>query len=163
MKMLSILRRFRGMVISVGSRIKKVFCFLSSHANLLVALATFFLAILTLKYITVTTKMAEETKRLADISVEQFKIKSYPVFLVVTSPPVFNSANITQEFTINNRGEIAAHNVTLLLVSVFSVSLRSVDWLRWVRIKDGRLGNSTVRLDSWPPAGSSTVASVWDS
>ena len=46
---------------------------------------------------------------------------------------------------------------------VLLVSLRSVDWLRWVRIKDGRLGNSTVRLDSWLPAGSSTVASVWDS
>ena len=46
---------------------------------------------------------------------------------------------------------------------VLLVSLRSVDWLRWVRIKDGRLGNSTVSLDSWLPAGSSTVASVWDS
>jgi len=63
--------------------------------------------------------MVKETKRLADISVEQFKIKSYPVFLVAPSPPRFNSGQFFQEFTMHNRGEIAAHNVSFLLVNVY--------------------------------------------
>jgi hypothetical protein len=46
------------------------------------------------------------------------------------------------------------------LYGVLPVSLRSVDWLPWVRVKDGRLGNSTVRLVSWLRAGNSMVASV---
>ena len=45
---------------------------------------------------------------------------------------------------------------------VLSVSLRSVDWDPWVRIKDRRLGNGTVRPDSSPPAGNSRGANAWD-
>ncbi len=99
--------------------LENVNSFLSRHANLLVALATFFLAFLTYRYIGVTTKMVEETKRLADTSAEQFKIKSYPVFLVVPSSPVFDSGQFLQEFAIHNRGEIAAHKVTFLLVNIY--------------------------------------------
>lgn len=98
---------------------KKTLFFLDSHANLLVALATLFLAFLTLKYISVTTKMAEETKRLADSNIEQFKIKSYPVFLVVTQRITFESGRLVQRFNIHNKGEITAHNVTFLLVNVY--------------------------------------------
>ncbi len=78
----------------------------------LVALTTLALAI-------VTTFMAIETKRLADISIEQFRIKSYPSFCIVPEDIKFSVDSALSKFQIYNKGEISAFKVTILVLYVF--------------------------------------------
>ncbi len=63
--------------------------------------------------------MRIETKRLVDIGVEQFKMKSYPDLSIAFRPLSYQSNEINQVLEINNRGEITAFNVTHLLVHVY--------------------------------------------
>lgn len=109
-----IMRLISSMFVSI----KRILSFLSKHSNILVALATFTLAGLTLSHIAVTRNMAVETKRLADISVEQFKIKSYPALVVYTPEINITSDSLIQTYIISNKGDITAHNVTFLPVLV---------------------------------------------
>ena len=96
-------------------RIKRRLPFwLSSRANLFVAFATFVLAI-------VTTFMAIGTWKLADITVEQFKIKSYPTFFVEMDEIKVETDSIFHNFKITNKGEISAHKVTLLLIYIYII------------------------------------------
>ena len=63
--------------------------------------------------------MRYETKRLADISIEQFKIKSYPTFLVETEKPSVKSNELIQKYKIHNKGELTAFKVTSFLMNVY--------------------------------------------
>lgn len=81
----------------------------------LIALSTLILAI-------VTTFMAIGTWRLADITVEQFKIKSYPAFMVITEKIKVDSDSVLYKYHIHNKGEINAHHVTSLFVYVYFLS-----------------------------------------
>lgn len=91
---------------------------LNTYGTLLVALCTLVLAIMTYSHIDEAKKMREETKRLADISVEQFKIKSYPTFMFVVKGPSIDSNRIIDSVETHNRGTITAFNVTFLIVHV---------------------------------------------
>jgi hypothetical protein len=108
----------RKIFVSLIAFLKKFFSSLSSHANLLVALATFFLALLTFRHIAVTKRMAEETKRLADISIEQFKIKSYPTFLITRTSPTYVNGLYKDEIKILNKGEISSFETSVLIFFV---------------------------------------------
>jgi len=92
---------------------------ISVVASLIVALATIALAIITFFQINEARQMRIETKRLVDIGVEQFKIKSYPDLSIVFRPLSYQSNKIIQVLEINNRGEITAFNLTHLLVHVY--------------------------------------------
>jgi len=82
---------------------------LISIATLGMMVTTFFLAL-------ETQNMSVETKKLVDLSIEQFKIKSYPSFLLEISNGKYLSENLYQEFKILNRGDITAHNVSFLAI-----------------------------------------------
>jgi hypothetical protein len=97
--------------ISEKERFKAFALWFKTNANLLVALATFVLAI-------VTFVMAYQTKRLADISIEQFKIRAYPTFLLEFSEIKIDSFYFFQEFNIYNKGEITAYDLCILQVLV---------------------------------------------
>lgn len=104
---------------TLGSLTKLLLSQLNSHSNLIVASATIALALITWSYIYEAKQMRLETKRLADISVEQFKIRAYPSFII--SPEiVLESDKLAQTVNITNRGEIAAHRLTVLVVTGFS-------------------------------------------
>ena len=96
----------------------KLLSTLNIYSTLLVALCTIVLAIITYCHIDEAKKMRTETKRLADISVEQFKIKSYPTFIVVVEGPSIDSNRIINSITTHNKGTITAFNVTFLIVHV---------------------------------------------
>ena len=61
--------------------------------------------------------MREETKRLVDTTILQFKIRSYPSFFISARNVSFDSGEIKQEYKIHNKGEITAFEVTCLLVN----------------------------------------------
>lgn len=67
----------------------------------------------------VTTWVSYDAKIFADLSFEQFKIKSHPTFEVDTPNIHVDAERLTQEFVIYNKGETAAFNVTFLFVLVF--------------------------------------------
>jgi hypothetical protein len=93
---------------------------LDRYSTLLVAIATIALAIFTALYIREARQMRIETKRLADLSVEQFKIRAYPSFLIVVKEVKFESDKMTTVFEIYNKGEITANKVTFLWVHGYS-------------------------------------------
>jgi hypothetical protein len=73
-----------------------------------------------------TKDMAEQTKRMADYTkenidtiIEQFKIKSYPSFLIDISQCVFGSNGYEYNINFTNRGEITAYKTSILFVSVY--------------------------------------------
>jgi len=98
---------------------RKFFPWLNQYSSLLVAIATLMLAFLTYNHIRVTKEMAVETKRLADISVEQFKIKSYPTFLVSIGNIKFKSDILFHKITFTNKGDITAHKVSFLPITIY--------------------------------------------
>ncbi|MHB0946047.1 MAG: hypothetical protein ACYC3B_02630 [Sedimentisphaerales bacterium] len=99
--------------------IKVILTGLNQYGNLIVAIATVVLAYITWAYIYEAKQMRLETKRLADISVEQFKIRAYPSFIV--SPEIkLESDRLVQTFKISQRGEISAHKLTVLPIDLFS-------------------------------------------
>ena len=65
-----------------------------------------------------TKRLADETRRLVDLGIRQFQIRSYPVFLIEQPEIHVDSNSITQIFKIQNKGDIAAHNVTFLFVNI---------------------------------------------
>jgi hypothetical protein len=96
------------------------------------AIATAYMAYNTSKSIEVTKDMIVETKRLADISVEQFKIKAYPSFLVgkisleIIPDILTQEQKIYQEFYISNLGEITANNLTVMQIYIYEYDTMNV-------------------------------------
>ena len=86
-----------------------VFERLNKYSNLIVGIATVLLVIVTGVYIFLSWKIATETKRLADISIEQFKIRSYPAFLVLRTDSTYTDGKYKDEIKIYNKGEISSH------------------------------------------------------
>ena len=70
-----------------------------------------------------TKDMAEETKRLADITVEQFKIKSYPTFLIEWLEVKLDADTLFQKYQIRNLGEMTAHKVSFMQVFFDSIKI----------------------------------------
>ena len=60
-----------------------------------------------------------ETRHLADLTMEQFSIKSYPAFLVEIESFKLNPEICHHRIVIWNKGEITAHNVTSLIVDAY--------------------------------------------
>ena len=106
--------------------LKKALEWLKPYSNLIVGIATIVIAIATVKLVSTTkahineaARMRIETKRLADLSTEQFKIKSYPTFIVETPNITTEKSKIHQETEIKNVGEITAHKLKVLFVLVY--------------------------------------------
>jgi len=107
-------------------RLQKGLSLFKDYSGLIVAIATIALALITYFHMNeakemreATKNMATETKRLADISIEQFKIKSYPTFRIVVGDLSVDSSGIRKVFKVANKGEITAHNVTFLIADVY--------------------------------------------
>lgn len=127
---------FVRICLSIGAFIKTVACYLNNYALLVTALATASLVLVTYFHIQeakemreATRDMASETKRLADITVEQFKIKSYPNFLIEQRPLSFESGKRIQSFILLNAGEITAFNVSFLSVNVYEKDTGELDFI----------------------------------
>ncbi len=103
--------RFKSTVFLLGKNILE--------PNRLVALGTIILAFFTYKSIGVSQKMVDETKRLATISQEQFKIKSYPLLFTEVSPFTIENGKTMQRIKIVNRGEIAAFRLSAMILHGF--------------------------------------------
>ena len=101
------------------SFLKNIIVTLDNYSTLLVAVATIALAFFTAFYIWEARQMRIETKRLADLSVEQFKIRAYPTFLIESKEVKFESGKLLEDIRIINKGEITAHKVTFHLVHVY--------------------------------------------
>lgn len=89
---------------------------INRYSNLIVGIATVLLVFVTSLYIFLSWKIANETKRLADISIEQFKIRSYPTFLIFRTNPTWQDGKYKDEITIQNKGEISSHKTSFLIV-----------------------------------------------
>jgi len=109
---------FEGIMTS-WKKIKSIFVWCKENSEILVAVATFILAILTYGHIRTTNNMAMETKRLADISIEQFKIKSYPTFLIESDVVSVEADKFIQIFKIHNKGELTAYQVTFHIINAY--------------------------------------------
>jgi hypothetical protein len=94
---------------------------INKYSNLIVGIATIFLVIVTAIYISLSWTIAKETKRLADISVEQFKIKAYPVFIVVRNEPTSENGIYKDQIRFENRGELASHQTSFLIIHVLKM------------------------------------------
>ena len=88
---------------------------LNEYSNLIVGVATVLLVIVTAIYIALSMKIANETKRLADITVEQFKIRSYPTFLITRGPPTYEDAKYKDQIKIANYGEISSFETSFAI------------------------------------------------
>lgn len=93
---------------------------LNKYSDLIVGIATVLLVFVTGVYIFLSWKIATETKRLADISIDQFKIRSYPAFLILRTDPTYTDGKYKDEIKILNKGEISSHKTSFL---VFYVTL----------------------------------------
>jgi hypothetical protein len=87
--------------------------------TLLAALATALMTVFTWCSIDEARKMREETKRLVDLTVEDFKIRAYPSFLIEFPSVNWKENELYESIKIHNKGEITAHNFTVLMVRVF--------------------------------------------
>lgn len=140
----------------IKSFIKTILNILNPYGNLIVAIATVTLATITWLYIEEAKQMRLETKRLADISVEQFKIRAYPAFVV--SPQIrLESDKLIQTFKITHRGEITAHKLIVQPINVFSIGKSDLFSFRNVTIYEEKtsldfeiplLPNTFVKLES---------------
>lgn len=91
------------------------------YSNLIVGVATVLLVIVTAIYISLSWKIANETKRLADVTVKQFKIKSFPSFLILRSNPTLADGRFKDKIEIQNRGEISSYETSIIMFyGVFS-------------------------------------------
>lgn len=91
---------------------------LNKYSNLIVGIATVLLVFVTGVYIFLSWEIATETKRLADISIEQFKIRSYPAFLVLRTDPTYTDGKYKDEIKIINKGEISSYKTSFLVFYV---------------------------------------------
>ena len=105
---------------------KKTISAINNHNALIVAIATIALVVVTYCHMDeaknmreTTEKMVTETKRLADISVEQFKIKSYPTILITNKEYSLESDEIIQKFGFTNKGEMSAFNLSILIINTY--------------------------------------------
>lgn len=89
---------------------------INEYSNLIVGVATVLLVFVTAIYIALSWEIATETKRLADISVEQFKIRSYPTFLITRANPTFVDGRYKDEIKIINKGEISSYETSILIL-----------------------------------------------
>jgi hypothetical protein len=92
---------------------------LNRYASLTVAIATFVLAGVTGLYLHEAREMTAQTKRLADISIEQFKVKSYPSIRMTNEILSIDSKHFHEKYSLINEGDITAFNCTSLLFHVF--------------------------------------------
>ena len=86
------------------------------YSNLIVGTATVLLVVVTAVYIFLSWTIAKETKRLADISVEQFRIKSYPTFLITRTNPTYADGRYKDQIKIHNKGEISSYETSILIL-----------------------------------------------
>ena len=100
-------------------------------SSLVIAAATIALVLVTIKHINearnmrkTTEEMVVETKRLADISVEQFKIKSYPTITITTKEYSLESDKNIQKFGFSNKGEMTAFNFSGLVINTYKDAMR---------------------------------------
>lgn len=112
---------------------------LNKYSNLIVGIATVLLVLVTTIYIFLSWQIATETKRLADISIEQFKIKSYPTFLILRTNPTYTDGKYKDEIKIHNKGEIASHKTSFLIIYVIitqesNKQKQSSFWADWTYV-----------------------------
>jgi hypothetical protein len=98
----------------------------------------------TKKSIEKTQKIVEETKKIMDISLRQFRIQSYPTFLIEIEDPYSENGSKYQSMLIRNEGEITAFNVSFLYVDVFQTETGG---LYFHIAKDGRYKNLLKKQD----------------
>lgn len=92
-------------------------------SNWAIAGATIFLAFATFIHIKTTSNMSEQTKRLADLSVEQFKIRAYPSFLIKFEEIKFEKDKLREVYKVINKGEITAQKATFLFAHIYGKKL----------------------------------------
>jgi len=109
-----------------GNKIKTIWSWWERNSQPLVALGTILLALVTIglavatfMHIREASEMRKETKRLADLSVEQFKIRAYPSFLIDIEKAYLESDHFIDLIKITNMGEITAHKTTFLWNHLF--------------------------------------------
>ncbi len=66
-----------------------------------------------------SSRQTLETKRMIDSQIEQFRIKSYPAFLVSAEEVSVDSAMITEKFSFWNRGQIVALQTSVLAMNAY--------------------------------------------
>jgi len=109
--MLNSIRHFKKIIDNIAIALKHIL-----EPSRLVALATFILAYFTYQYIGVSNEMVQETKRLATLSQQQFKIKSYPLLFTEVNPYTVTNNNTVQIIKIVNRGEITAFRLNTMII-----------------------------------------------
>jgi len=107
---------------AVVERCRRLDQWLRDRGALITAIATVALAFITYLYLQeagktreATKHMAIETKRLADITFDQFKIASYPTFLFTIEKPSIESDTLISKITVTNKGEITTQDATFFL------------------------------------------------
>ncbi|MCD4830332.1 MAG: hypothetical protein K8R02_00830 [Anaerohalosphaeraceae bacterium] len=89
--------------------IYRVYQWCKENNGLLVAIATIILVIINVFYLCEARGMRIQTKKLADISIEQFKIRAYPA-ISITNMELLDDANgMTLKFNTKNTGELPAY------------------------------------------------------
>jgi len=88
---------------------------LNDYGNLIIAIATVALVGVTAFHILEAKKMRNETKRLVDITIEQFKIGSYPTFnFEITNPVLHDKKTMKYFYAFENTSNVPALQVTEL-------------------------------------------------
>lgn len=113
--------RLKNVFLIIVERTKKVASWANDNSSLIVAAATVALVLVTWWHIEEARKMRKETKRLADLQVEQFKITSYPTLMFtdvggpnIKANKIFNDVRI-----YNKKGSVTAFRCTAMLVLAF--------------------------------------------
>ena len=101
-------------------------------SSLMIVVGTFALVWVTYQHIKeaqnmrkTTEEMVSETKRLADISVEQFKVVSYPTITITERDYILESDKIIQKFELTNKGEMTAFDFGMIIVNTFKIQNNS--------------------------------------
>ena len=139
--------RSRKLSKQVHSYLRNVFSWFENHSAFIVALATCALAFITYFHIDEAKNMRRETKRIADLSLEQFKIMAYPTFLVEFKEISLEADSIRQELRIVNKGEITAHSVSFLFSYAFEHKDRYLAFVNDLRAFYKEFGEEVNSLD----------------
>ena len=107
--------------INLQKALDSLWKFINEHSSFAVAVGTLALAFFTVIHIREATQMRLETKRLVDVTVEQFKIKAYPAFSFTNAKWEENEKSYVQRFEIINQGELPALNASILLLNLFEI------------------------------------------
>ena len=121
------------MIQNPNKNVSKISDIILSIATIILAIATIVLTVITYVHMKEaknmrenSTRMLEETKKFSDLTIEQFKIKSYPQFLIELKDISFMKNRRIQEFSVFNGGEITAFNVSILNLNVYEKSKTSL-------------------------------------